>query len=90
VAISTAHYIAHRESGANLWPWARNTYSGTCGVFQHMPRYWESRVRSYLPARWWGYRRWTDSNLVRCTNARANVIVAIRMAHSGGWGPWGG
>lgn len=89
VSYDTAHYVAHRESGVYMWPWARNPSSGTCGIFQHMPQYWSGRVMSNIPAKWFGRERWTTSNMVRCTNARANILVSIHMAYKSGWGPWG-
>lgn len=90
VSWSTAHYVAHRESGAYMWPWARNTSSGACGVFQHIPSYWAGRVMANVPAKWFGREHgWTTANMVRCTNARANILVTIHMAYKDGWGPWG-
>lgn len=51
--------------------------SGTyVGVFQHSIRYWSDRAATY------GFAGAPP------TNGRANVIVSIRMAHVGGWGPW--
>lgn len=81
VSHSTADYIADRESNF-LW-YARNTSSGACGIYQHLPRYWPSRVGNFNQAK----PKWdlgTD-----CYNARSNVLVSIRMARMGGWGPWG-
>lgn len=81
--------IAYRESRL-LW-WAANPSRaacddgwGSCGVYQHAARYWPGRVRHYLRPEWFP-NTWPD---VPWWNARANVIVAIRMAHTGGWGPW--
>ena len=87
--MDTAHYVAHRESGVYMWPWARNTISGACGVFQHIPSYWSGRVMANVPAKWFGRHGWTQSNMVKCTNARANILVTIHMAYKDGWGPWG-
>jgi len=70
--------IAQRESGL-AW-YAVNPSSGAAGVYQHLPQYWKARVLSY-PALRLG---------PSVFNARSNILVAIRMAHSGGWGPWGG
>lgn len=87
--LQKALYIAQRESGL-LW-WAANPAReacnsgwGSCGVYQHLARYWPARVRKYLQPEWFPHT-WPD---VPWWNARANVIVAIRMAHSGGWCPW--
>jgi hypothetical protein len=79
-----AHDIGHRESGYKLNPKAYNPSSGACGIFQHLKRYWEGRAKKYLERSWFGV--WPPP----CTNARANVLVTVRMAHNGGWGPWGG
>jgi hypothetical protein len=49
---------------------------GYAGVFQQSTRYWPSRATDY------GFR---DSSVY---NGRANIIVSVRMAHRGGWGPW--
>lgn len=76
VSTSTALAVAWRES--HYQPGARNPSSGTCGVFQHMPRYWPERVRHF----YWGH----DPS---CFNGRTNVLVSLRMVRAGGWGPWG-
>jgi len=81
VSYSTAHYVADRESN-HLW-FARNAYSGACGIYQHLPRYWASRVSEFTKA----HPHWDLGR--SCYNARSNILVAIRMAHRGGWGPWG-
>lgn len=81
VSHQTADYVAMRESGMRYD--ATNPSSGACGIYQHLPRYWPGRVAEFnrsLP-------RWDARP--GCYNARANVLVAIRMAHNGGWGPWG-
>jgi hypothetical protein len=49
---------------------------GYAGVFQQSTRYWPPRARTY------GFRRYS------IYNGRANIIVSVRMAHRGGWGPW--
>jgi len=69
-----ALYIADRES--HYYPNAYNP-SGCAGIYQHMLRYWPERATSF------GFRGWS------AYNARANIIVTMRMAHDGGWGPWG-
>jgi len=80
---ATARCIAHRES--RFWPWAHNTSSDARGLFQHLERYWGGRARDRLTRRWMP-NVWVPS----AYNARANVLVTVRMAHAGGWGPWGG
>jgi hypothetical protein len=76
----TADYVADRESGMGYN--ATNSSSGACGIYQHLPRYWPDRVDSFRQARpAWRLKR-------GCYNARSNVLVAIRMASTGGWGPW--
>jgi hypothetical protein len=76
LSTSKALQVAWRES--RYHPGARNNSSGTCGVFQHMPRYWPERVRRW----YWG----TDPS---CYDGRTNVLVSLRMVRSGGWSPWG-
>jgi hypothetical protein len=70
-----ALYIADRES--HYYPNAYNP-SGCAGIYQHMLRYWPGRATSF------GFRGWS------AYNARANIIVTMRMVRDGGWGPWGG
>ena len=69
-----ALYIADRES--HFHPNAYNP-SGCAGIYQHMLRYWPGRATSF------GFRGWS------AFNARANIIVTMRMVHDDGWGPWG-
>lgn len=83
---SKAISVATCESG--LWPWAVG--GDNLGIFQHKDDYWMSRVRTYLKPRWFN-----DSQWERLTTkpsgaflARANILVSIKMAHRGGWGPW--
>lgn len=84
--------IAWRESGYD--PWALNP-SGCAGLFQHQVDYWQSRVSNMLRGPWW--RRWFGAWPPSPFNARANVIVTIRMVHEAmenpydgdpGWGAW--
>jgi len=68
--------VARCESGFD----EHNYYAGHGGVFQHVIRYWSARFRR------WRVRGWHMRS--RIYNARSNVVISIRMAHSGGWGPW--
>ncbi len=70
----TALAIADRES--HFHPTAYNP-SGCAGIFQQMLRYWPGRASAY------GFAGWS------AFNARANIIVSMRMVARGGWGPWG-
>ncbi|HJR96372.1 MAG TPA: hypothetical protein VJ979_00525 [Actinomycetota bacterium] len=71
-----ALYIADRES--NFEPRAYNSYSGASGVFQHLSRYWGGRADAF------GFDGWS------AFNARANIMVTMRMVHRiGSWSPWG-
>ena len=74
--------IAHRESGPYMWPWADSGSSK--GTFQQNSAYWPDRARTFWERRWLP-AAWPPNYF----NPRQNVIVSIRMAHSGGWGPWG-
>jgi hypothetical protein len=49
---------------------------GYAGVYQQATRYWPSRASTY------GFRDYS------VYNGRANIMVSVRMAHRGGWGPW--
>jgi hypothetical protein len=49
---------------------------GYAGVYQQATRYWPSRATDY------GFRDYS------VYNGRANIMVSVRMAHRGGWGPW--
>jgi transglycosylase-like protein with SLT domain len=69
----TALAIADRES--QFRPHAYNP-SGCAGIYQHMLRYWPGRASVY------GFPGWS------AYNARANIIVTIRMVKRLGWGPW--
>ena len=75
--------VIDRESGWN--PWATNPADGSscrpftggnygsCGLGQHLSRYWEGRMRAFLPRAW--FRRWPVGPL----DPRANLIVTARM-----------
>jgi hypothetical protein len=69
----TALAIADRES--QFRPQAYNA-SGCAGIYQHMLRYWPGRASVY------GFPGWS------AYNARANIIVTMRMVKQNGWGPW--
>lgn len=69
-----ALYIADRES--HFYPNAYNP-SGCAGIYQHSLHYWPGRATSF------GFHGWS------AYNARANIIVTMRMVSDGGWGPWG-
>lgn len=65
-----------------------NAYAnGNAGVYQHRIRngsrytgWWEDRYARFTRPRW--------RLFPGVYNGRTNVIVSIRMAHAGGWGPW--
>lgn len=80
VSTSYALYVADRES--NFGQYATNGYTGACGVFQHMPTYWPSRLATLEVAKPKFGPLGTS-----CFNARSNVLAAIWMARNG-WGAW--
>jgi hypothetical protein len=71
-----ALYIAWRES--RFRPSAYNAAGKAAGIYQHLLRYWPHRAEDY------GFRNWS------AFNARANIIVTMRMVRHYGWDPWGG
>jgi soluble lytic murein transglycosylase-like protein len=75
VSIRTALHVAQRES--NFRHRAYNGSSCASGIFQHLCHYWPGRARVY------GFRNRS------AFNARANIIVTMRMVRRGGWDPWG-
>ena len=76
---SQALMIASHESGFNEW--ARNTSSGACGIFQHIPTYWSGRIAA-AERSWPTQRKFSES----CFNARSNIYAAAKLAKSsGGW-----
>jgi hypothetical protein len=81
VSLSTAMYIAHRESG--FYARAYNPSSGASGVYQWLARYWPG-VRANYNRHVIFKMRVSDYVF----NARSNVLTAIRYAHYSGWGPW--
>jgi hypothetical protein len=68
--------IAHRES--LFHPDAYNSGSCAKGIYQHLCRYWPERAFDY------GFKGHS------AFNARANIIVTMKMVRRHGWGPWGG
>jgi hypothetical protein len=74
VAQRKALYIAWRES--RYQPDAYNPAGRAAGIFQHLLKYWPDRARAY------GFARWSPFN------ARANIIVTMRMVRDYGWAPW--
>lgn len=74
--MSMALYVADRES--EFRPQAYNGYSGASGIFQHLSRYWPGRADTF------GFGGWS------AFNARANIMVTMRMVHrQGDWSDWG-
>jgi len=76
VGADKALAIARRES--NFRPRAYNAWSCAKGIYQHLCRYWPGRADRY------GFDGWS------AYNARANIIVSMRMVRRYGWQPWGG
>ena len=68
--------IAHRESLFD--PDAYNSWSCAKGIYQHLCRYWPERAYDY------GFKGRS------AYNARANIIVTMKMVRHYGWAPWGG
>jgi soluble lytic murein transglycosylase-like protein len=68
--------IAHRESLFD--PDAYNSWSCAKGIYQHLCRYWPDRAYDY------GFKGRS------AYNARANIIVTLKMVRHYGWAPWGG
>ena len=64
--------VAECESGFN--PDARG--NGYVGVYQHLKKAWPDRAATF------GFKG------ASAFNGRANSIVSVRMAHTGGWSPW--
>jgi soluble lytic murein transglycosylase-like protein len=78
VSTSMALFIANRESGYR--PWARNPHSSASGVYQVVSGTWRGFVSRY---------RWGNKIGTSVFDGRANVILSLRAARRGGWGPWG-
>ena len=86
---SKALEVFECESG--WWPWAIG--GDNLGVGQHKDDYWPSRARRLLKRAWFPGRRFpapygSPGDRRLAFNARANVLVSVRMAHRVGWGPW--
>jgi hypothetical protein len=67
--------VANRES--NFRPRAFNAWSCAKGIYQHLCRYWSGRAYAY------GFKGKS------AFNARANIIVTMKMVQRYGWDPWG-
>lgn len=67
--------VAFRES--RFHPKAYNSWSCAKGIYQHLCKYWPERADTY------GFDDWS------AYNARANVMVTVRMVKKHGWSPWG-
>jgi hypothetical protein len=74
VSIEKALYVAKRESGFD--PDAFNSWSCAKGIYQHLCKYWPERAYDY------GFKDWS------AFNARANIIVTMKMVRQYGWSPW--
>jgi soluble lytic murein transglycosylase-like protein len=68
--------IARRESMFD--PGAYNASQCAKGIYQHLCRYWPGRAYDY------GFKGSS------AFNARANIIVTMKMVRKLGWSPWGG
>ena len=75
VGVRRALYVANRES--DFRPRAYNRSSCAKGIFQHLCRYWPKRAYTF------GFKDWS------AFNARANIIVTMKMVRRYGWSPWG-
>jgi len=75
--------VARCESGFRPDAYADGDAGAYAGVYQHRLAYWPARARSLLRPAWFGGRA-----VPSAYNARANVVVAVRMAHASGWGAW--
>jgi hypothetical protein len=74
VSTRTALYVAWRES--RYRPSAYNAAGGAAGIYQHLVKYWPDRAADY------GFKNWSPFN------ARANIMVTMRMVRQYGWDPW--
>jgi soluble lytic murein transglycosylase-like protein len=69
-----ALYIAWRES--RYQPYAYNEAGEAAGIYQHLLKYWPERAVDFGSANWSVY------------DARANILVTMRMVRRYGWEPW--
>ena len=77
--VSKALDVGRCESGLDAYEYGNPPYMG---VYQFHPSTWSSAYdhhRNFLD-------RWGVKNSP--FNGRSNVLLAIKMVHSGGWGPW--
>jgi len=74
VSTRIALYVAWRES--RYRPSAYNAAGGAAGIYQHLVKYWPGRAADY------GFEGWSPFN------ARANIMVTMRMVRLYGWDPW--
>lgn len=81
VSVSTALYVANRESRLNEWAW--NDYSDAAGLYQHLIRYWPARADAFPD-----WQRWMKIRSDRWNNPRIQALVTMKMVQQGGWGPW--
>jgi hypothetical protein len=74
VSREKALYVAWRES--RYRPSAYNPHGPAAGIYQHLLKYWPERAEDF------GFK---DSSPY---NARANIMVTMRMVRRYGWSPW--
>jgi hypothetical protein len=74
VSTEKALYVAWRES--RYRPSAYNAAGGAAGIYQHLLKYWPDRAEDF------GF---SDRSVF---DARANIMVTMRMVKQYGWDPW--
>ncbi len=74
--VDTAMRILNCETGGTGNPNSYNERSGASGLFQQLPKYWESR--STLAG-------WAGASIM---DPEANVAVSAWLQQTGGWGHW--
>ena len=83
VSVDHALYVADRESHFHRFAW---NHSSDCrGIYQHMYRYWWSRVHTHADL----LRKFAVRNR-NWYSPRAQAVVTFAMVKKGGWGPWEG